>query len=355
MDKIDIYQQQTLKITSGKKSQSVELGADIIEAGFLHKFPGPTLAIFLYLITHFEGNNYFITTTIETICRNVPYEIKKVNEGLNLLQENDIIMINKLDDKNEELQIYINFEKVADLSEDKKPDNKTTNQKDNNSSASSTESGQRNEHNQQEILKSFIPEDLDNRAALKEIDKWQNDFDKKVIQELIRRVKKWQKNNNHDTKQAYYYLKTIIEDWYDKEIFSYERLQHFDQLYRETKELAQTYGLNNWKNVNTVQMKTFKSWLTDDFSLSLEVAKLAIKEAIKRKKDGQPSLKYIEDNYIIPWKNAEIKTTQQAKNYLAENRNSNHRQSTQQNDKTETTSWDTFPWKINKITQGGTS
>ena len=343
MEKANIFQQQTLKITSGKKSQSIELGADIIEAGFLNKFPGPTLAIFLYLVTHFDKNQYYITTRIQNIEDNIPYNKKTIHEGLEYLENNDIIMINRKNNSSKNLEIYFDFEQLADLeqtdSDSQKKQPKQT-----------KKTSQKTDNKLFEQLKAFIPDGYNKNNEHKLLKEWLQDFDHKVVAELIRRVQKWQKNNNHNQEQVYRYLKKISQDWYDKKIFSYERLQQFDRMYRETRELAQTYGIKNWNNVTPVHMNTFHSWLTEDFSLSIEVAKFAIQTAIKRKSDGQPSLKYIEDNYINPWKKAQIKTVAQAKSYMQKSNNS-YKQ-TQKSEKT-TDTWEQFPWQIEKTTQGG--
>ncbi len=392
MVKMNIHQQSTLRMISGEKGQSVEIDGSIIDSGFLKKFPGSTLSIFMYLVTHFDKNNYFITTRVDEICSKIPYTKNEVQQGLDSLQNNDLIMINDQAYENDKFQIYINFEKVAHISEKDNDEKEQFAAEKESASRPKTEkkeyaeqsiktgnnlqeSGGQNPENLKhlKIIQKFIPENKDTTAEMQKIKKWLNDFDKKVIKELILRVKKWQKKNNKNTEQAYYYMNSIIEDWYEKESFSYEKLQHFDQMYRETRELAEIYGIDSWKNVDTVQMKTFKSWLTDDdFSLSLEVAKYAVKQAIIRKSDGQPSLKYIEDNYIRPWKNAEIRSVQEAKNYLArqDNRNFTHPKnnqntqdkqkssgSSQKNSSSRTaskkSSWNNFPWKLDKITQGG--
>lgn len=63
-------------------------------------------------------------------------------------------------------------------------------------------------------------------------------------------------------------------------------------------------------------MEIFQSWLTGDFPLSKSVACFAIQQAIRRKKGARPSLKYIEDNFISPWKQARIKSIDQAEALL---------------------------------------
>jgi len=91
-------------------------------------------------------------------------------------------------------------------------------------------------------------------------------------------------------------------------------------------------------------METFKNWISGKNGLSFSLAKFAIKEAIKRKKDGQPSLKYIEDNFINPWKKANIKNNEQARKYLNKK---NILNKTQQNKKKKSAQWNDFSWNFN--------
>ena len=363
MDKINIFQQRTLKITSGQKSQSVELDANIIEAGFLHKFPGSTLAIFLYLVTHFDKNQYFITTDINTLAEHLPYEIKTIENGLEHLEKDDIIMINHINKTIEKLQIYFNFEKLAEIkTETVSSKMKRSEQSQNNNKNKQSKQNIPQPKKQDDFfsrLEAFIPEGYKKEKEIKVLKQWLQDFEQEVLEELIRRVEKWRDNNNQNREQCYHYLKAIINDWYDKEIYTYKKLQHFDRMFRETRELAKIYGIKNWNNVTSVHMNTFKSWLSGESSLSMEVAKFAIKTAIKRKSDGQPSLKYIEDNFINPWKKASIKTVKEARKYLHKNRGSykdkkNNKQYSSSKKENNNQAWENFPWQIDKITQGGT-
>lgn len=334
MTDFKILQQNTMKFSTENDNncQSVAISEDIINKGFLKKFPGSTLAIFLYLITHLDKNNFFITTSVNSINEKLPYNQEEIKKGLNILSEKDIIMIDSKEnkDKKNNFKIYINFEEVIKNNFDKKKKDKTKSE---------------NISNHLKQLMLFVPEKKINQSIINDFNKWIDDFEPEVIKELIRRVNKWCKNNNNETEEAYHYLKAIVKDWYKKKIFTYERLQFFDKLYQETRELAQTYGIKQWQNINSVQMQTFKSWLNGDFALSLPVAKFAIKEAIKRKKDGQPSLKYIEDNYIKPWKKENIKTVKQAQMFL-----NNYKKNSGQNKKQQKTNWESFPWELDKIT-----
>src|SRR6056297_2925627 len=174
-----------------------------------------------------------------------------------------------------------------------------------------------------------------------------NDFEAKLIKELVRRTYKWVNKNNKNKKEGFYYVDGIVDDWYSKEIFDYERIKYFDKLYRDTNELAKCYGFKNWHNINKAQMEIFHSWLNDKDGLSLTIAKYAIKEAFRKKSDGQPSLKYIEDNFIIPLKENNTKSKSQAKKVL--NNNSFQAEQTDQTNKGSETSWETFEWDIEDL------
>ena len=371
MSKLNIFQQNNVKITGDEISQSIEIDKEVIDNGFLKNFPDSTLSIFLYLTTHIKNNNS-VTIKPANISECLPFKLKTIIKGLNYLEENDIINVIH-NENNPSFKIKINFESISQSRNDSGIEDSDKNTENTNSenidlpykdiirkdSVSIKELT--------EVLVSFIPFDKKKEEIKNNINQWIEDFETEVLQELIRRVLKWQKNTNHTKEKAFYYMKAIIEDWYDKEVFTYDRLQYFDQLYRETRELANIYGVKSY-NLDSVQMKTFKNWLTDDFALSLSVAKYAIRQAIKRKKDGQPSIQYIEDNFIKPWKKAEIRTVHQAKKYLESNRKSNNDSNNSHNSTTNTTEtqsnvsndnsktqnksdWDDFSWDLDELMQ----
>ena len=369
---LDIYQQNKIKITVGDKSQSVEISQNAVKAGFLKKFPDSSLSVFIYLITHLKNDNSVFVDP-STITDQLPYKLKTIIKALNYLEKNDIITIlqEKSSGSEENLYIKINLENL--ILEQTNKNLKTTDNNSNNdtgtdaggtnSDINSTTNNLNSRKDLKLALINFIPFDKDKQKVTEDIEQWLKDFEPKQVKELIRRVNKWQHNTNSTTDKAFYYLKAIVKDWYEKEIFSYDRLQYFDQLYRETKKLAKIYGIKP-QNLNSVQMQTFKNWLTEDFALSMEVVQFAIKEAIKRKKDGQPSLKYIEDNFIKPWKKAGIRNKKQAQKVLNSSYNkkenqkensSNSNKKTQFNSKKQSSDiqWEDFPWNVDKISQGG--
>lgn len=356
MKKINVTQQQKIQFSLENSSQSVEIGNTAIEAGLLRKLPGACLSIFLYLVTHIEKNNVVLSNP--TIISNyLPFNLKQIKEGLEHLEARDFIEIDEHREGNYNYRIYLKLEQLSFS-----PDNNNVIEfKDkqklrqhiiNNKSVSRQEL--------EKALFSFFPNNKNPNLIQDNIKQWLSDFEPPLIQELIRRVNKWEQNYNKSLNEVFYYLQGIIDDWYLKEIFTYDKLKHFDQLFRETREIAAAYGLKQWQNINQFQIETFKSWLNDDFPLSTSVIKYAIKKAIKRKRDGKPSLQYIEDNYIIPWKKAGIKNTKEAKKFLHNKRfqsNKNHNlsqnKSVQNNNKKEenreSTDWNYFPWEIEQL------
>ena len=157
------------------------------------------------------------------------------------------------------------------------------------------------------------------RQSGEEVERWCKDFPAGLLQELLRRVRKWLGYPQNPHERAHYYLRAIVSDWYEKGIFSREKLQEYDRLYRETRELARIYGFKNYHQLNPVQLETLQGWLTGTRGLSLEIACWAVRQAVRHKRDGSPSLDYIERNYIKPLKQAGVKNIDQAAEVLGEN------------------------------------
>ncbi len=174
---------------------------------------------------------------------------------------------------------------------------------------------------EQELVKGLVlilaPEKL-TPFLRSEIEDIMGTFSPEIVRELIRRVKK-AVDENPDLRPLPY-LRAIVKDWVNNEIFTYEDLQKADKLHRETYELALEFGLQRAKELTPYHKQTILSWITqkdeDDYALSADVARLAIQEAIKRKRDGRPSLDYIERNFIIPWKKAGISSREEAQEFL---------------------------------------
>ncbi|MFW6034826.1 MAG: hypothetical protein ACOCRZ_01090 [Halothermotrichaceae bacterium] len=322
-ENITINQQKKIIISGNNSSQSVEISKSAVNNGFLKNFSGPGLAIFLYLITHINDSNYLETnpTIISSYISN-SYTIDDIKKSLKDLEKNNIIKISPKRKGSYTYKITIqrinarqDFTTKKDTNAKKTIDlKKYFNRTDLRQQVLTTSSPGR-EKLFLAIL-TFVPPGTNIEMVETEIINWLNTFDTKMIKELIRRVDKWIKKYDNPPEEAYNYLRGIVDDWYQKEIDDYQGLQHFDQLYRETKELAAVYGFKEWHNVKPAHMETFKSWLTEDFPLSLPVIKFAIKEAFKRKSDGQPSLTYIENNFIKPFKKSGVKNLNNAKSVV---------------------------------------
>jgi len=367
-------------VSTNKCNSSIEIGDCAIDQGFLLQFPGVTLALFLYLITHANGR-HVIETNPTIISRYLPnsYSIADINEGLKYLEKHDIIEFSEKRDGDYTYQIKVNPARLGNNLETQEKSNSLEADSlnkaidmdlDNNHSNSnpSNEVGQDClYYDQPEIRKeiltisspsrsqlfqailTFVPPEENITILETTINQWLEDFDCKLIKELIRRVNKWLVKYDNPPDRAFRYLNGIIDDWHKKEIKSYQDLKYFDKLFRETRELAQMYGLSDWHNVKPIHMKTFNRWLKEDFPLSTAVVKFAIKEAFRRKKDGQPSLKYIEDNFIKPWKKNKVRDCEQAMSLLKKNdyKANKRKVSTGARPKSNTKkqgSWEDFSW-----------
>jgi len=89
---INIKQQKKINICSDEDLFSIEIGRSVIDNGLLKQFPGSTLPIFLYLISHLENDNYVNTnTTIISSYLPDSFELKEIEEGLKLLQKLELI------------------------------------------------------------------------------------------------------------------------------------------------------------------------------------------------------------------------------------------------------------------------
>ncbi len=340
MTEISFEQLSKIRICKAGESQTIEIGRKVIETGFLQKFPGSTLPILLYLLSIVDENGYLRTNPV-TIASFLPCNPEEIKEGLSTLAEQEIIHINSERDGDYTYLIKINLQALDFNPQDT---NEITGQKTRNISSQELIS----------TLKAYTPSGVNTN-----IEEWIDDFEPELIKELLRRVDKWFVNQHQQSpEKRFYYLMGILDDWYEKKIFSYEKLRHYDRLYRETRELASTYGLNKWQNINPALMETFKSWISGENGLGLSVAKLAIKEAVKRKKDGQPSLKYIEDNFINPWKETGIQNIQQAKQLLKSQENKPRQSKTDSPSRQDSPSgesyhknydWEYFPWDIGNL------
>ena len=348
MENIKLIEHKKIRICCDDEKQSIELGRESINNGFLKSLPGPSLPVFIYILTHLDNDNT-IKTNPAIIAGFLALDRETTKKGLTILENNNYIKIDKNRTGNYSHKITVNLNKI---------DNSCFINDNINNKNDNLISFREKVINEKEVKKtdikkallSFLPDNIDHSMLIEEIECWIDDFDKNILKELVRRTNKWIKKNNKNKKEGFYYLHGIIDDWYNKEIFDYERLKHFDKMYRETNELAKCYGLKNWYNVTETQMEIFHDWLNKNEGINLSIAKYAIKEAFKRKSDGQPSLKYIEDNFIIPLKNNKVRNINQADQVLntqkKENKNNRTKKSKNSN---ENNSWNTFEWDIEDL------
>ncbi|TDP17983.1 DnaD domain protein [Halanaerobium congolense] len=294
------YYKKSIDLSENESRQLLTLGDSLIEKGFLRQFSGDETKVLLYLLTHLkQGNEIEIELPLAAGALGLKIEnLRKLISNLTNLG-----VINRRTAEGENFfNSYLNLDAIIKKKEKArvKNDFSTTGseirqQLINSNSASENEIAA--------ALISFLPPANRNIHRREEIKSWLNDFENQMLKELVRRVDKWLKRQggSDHLQGAYAYLKAIIDNWYQEEITSYEKLQQQDKLHRETKELARAYGIRSFSS-NTAQLKTFQSWLTGEQALSKELALAAIREAVRRKRDGQPSLKYVEDNFINPIK-----------------------------------------------------
>lgn len=324
MGKAFVNEQKKIMISNINTTRSIEIGDAAIDCGFLLQFPGVTLPIFLYLATHMD-DDYLIRTSPTIISTYLPdtYTVEDIYAGLCHLKNEGIIDCSGEREGDYTYLIRVNIDNIRQASHP----------------APETKKGLKNiyfndRELRQEILQlprpcraelfqgilTFVPPEEDLELLEGKITQWLEDFPADMIKELIRRVDKWQARYDNPAEGTFHYLKGIIDDWYKKETFTYEKLQDQDKLFREIREISRLYGLAEWHNISPVQLETFRNWLQEDYPLSAEIVKLAIREAFRRKKDGQPSLQYIEDNFIKPFKEKKIRDTGEALKLLQKNR-----------------------------------
>lgn len=183
-----------------------------------------------------------------------------------------------------------------------------------------------------------------------ELNDWITAFETPMIQELIRRTQK--KVEADPTTPALAYARGIVQNWYEEGISTYKELQAADKLYREIQELAAEYGLP-YSSLKPPQKRILRSWMMesgeDDFALSKEVCKLAIQRAFKEKRDGQPSLDYIENNYIKPLKRSRAKNTEEARRVLNDKSSPVKTRGTAHQKSNKKYKWEDFFWDFDKF------
>jgi hypothetical protein len=294
------YYKKNIDLSENESRQLLTLGDSLIEKGFLRQFSGDQTKVLIYLLTHLKEDNE-IEIELPLAAGALGMGIDSLETSLSGLAKTAILNRQSTEEQNF-FHCFLNLEAVL-----------TKNNKDSVAQKSSTtgsevrqqliNSTSASENEIAAALISFLPPANRNIHRREEIKSWLNDFEAQMLKELVRRVDKWLKRQggSDHLQGAYAYLKAIIDNWYQEEITSYEKLQKQDKLHRETKELARAYGIRSFSS-NTAQLKTFQSWLSGGQALSKELGLAAIREAVRRKRDGQPSLKYVEDNFINPIK-----------------------------------------------------
>ncbi|MGM0500169.1 MAG: DnaD domain protein, partial [Bacillota bacterium] len=294
------YYKKNIDLSEAESRQLLTLGDSLIEKGFLRQFSGDETKVLIYLLTHLKKDNE-IEIELPLAAGALGLKMGNLRKIISNLAGIGIISRKTTEGENF-FNSFLNLEAVL------KPKEETEQFR--NTSETGSEVRQQlinsNSASEKEIaaaLISFLPPANRNIHRREEIKSWLNDFETPMLKELVRRVDKWLKRQggSDHLQGAYAYLKAIIDNWYQEEITSYEKLQKQDKLHRETKELARAYGIRSFSS-NTAQLKTFQSWLSGEQALSKELALAAIREAVRRKRDGQPSLKYVEDNFINPIK-----------------------------------------------------
>ncbi|MGM0410295.1 MAG: DnaD domain protein [Bacillota bacterium] len=353
MANISFSKKKKIVITKSEENQSLEIGKNAVDSGLLKKIPADSLSLYIYILTHLDENEQ-LKINLNNIKSFLPLSIAQINNSLDKLKNNDIISVEKISKLNKKITVNTNF-----LNNNEKKDDIFIHRKSFNNYKEKFNYREKiikkDKVSLSELKKAivtFLDDDIDYRQYNDEINNWLKDFSRELLQELIRRVNKWLKKQkgNRNQDKAFYYLRGIVDDWYKKEIYNLDKLKYFDRLYRETKDLAKIYGIK-WKEINPTQLETLKSWLVDDFALSSSLVEYAIKAAVKRKRDGQPSLKYIEDNFIKKLKENKIRSVREAQRYFNKNKykktnNKKDKEKKGNEKKDKVKSWDNFYWDL---------
>lgn len=350
------FRQEGISFKGSPASRTVSLGTDLINRGFLTQFPGSSLAAFLLLASKGAELEAKKLSLQELNCL-IPGSLDEVITGLEYLQEREIIVFEKSNPQQKRFDLR-SLKKEEKIYISLNPSGLMPSQK-NEEPAPTTI----NDNDLVKKLIEFFPGQSGSQArkqAETEIKRWCDDFPPGLIEELLNRVHKWLEHPQNPHERAHYYLRAIISDWYEKEIFSFEKLQEYDRLYRETRELARIYGFKNYHQLNPIQLETLQSWLKGGQGLSVQLACWAVKKAVKQKRDGRPSLDYIERNYIQPLKDAGVQNTEAAEAFFNK-RSKEYHQKDSSNDTANNTididdetdeeeftcdlSWDSLEWE----------
>lgn len=310
------FYKEELDFTEKESRQILSISDTIIDKGFLRQFSGSEVKLLLYLLTHRQKEK-LIKIELPLAAAALGIDIKELKDILKSLSDKSI-----LSNRQQKTSHLLSYQLELKHLFNNKFEEKTDSQAEEELSGAELRRQviQTNIVSKKEIaaaLISFLPPSQRNINRREEIKGWLQDFELKMLKELVRRVNKWleRQGGGDYLNGSFAYLRAIIESWYEEDITTYEKLQQQDKLHRETRELAQAYGINSFSS-NTAQLKTFQSWITGEQALSKELALAAIREAVRRKRDGQPSLKYVEDNFINPIKELGINNLGDFKRWL---------------------------------------
>ena len=327
------FYKKNIDLSERQSRQTVTIADTLLEKGLLRNYTGDECKILLYLFTHRRKEN-IAEIELPLAAAGLGIEMESLKESLNSLIDKKVLKTEA--SQNSKFLTY--RLKLNNLITEVKEKTEIKNEAEVSAQELRRQVIQSKATSESEIaaaLISFIPPENRNIHRREEIKGWLNDFELKMLKELIRRVDKWlQREGGGDFMVgSFSYLRKIVQSWYEEEITSYEKLQQQDKLYRETRELAKAYGINAFSS-NTAQLKTFQSWLSGEQALSKELALAAIREAVRRKRDGQPSLKYVEDNFINPIKELNINNLADFKRWLQKEMDNNAGEADQRDQKT---------------------
>ncbi len=335
LGKLKIYRTQELILDengnhSVQVNQSVMLSKEAIDAGFLKELPDSLLSIYLYILTHI-GADFSLTTTLEEISEFVPRSPIEIELALRMLENRGYIQLQEQTgvEKNyiitlatpPKLSAKQNDFSDLNLTYDSKTTSTTPSQNTDQTDKTISYILQQKAFSENDLVRAIgilIPAQKIDSGFRQEVDYWFNTFDKDVIKELIRRTDEARQRDPDINCQAY--MRKIANEWIAEQIFTKDDLSKSDKLYRETRSLIEEFGIEYQKQMTRTHWQTIHNWMNsadkDDFALSFEVVKYAIQEAIRRKSDGRPSLRYIENNYIKPLKEQKVKTMDEAQKFI---------------------------------------
>lgn len=302
-------------------SQSIEITKEAITSGFLTNFTGEMLSVYLYILTHLK-KDLTLTTTMNDLNNLLAGNSLEVKTALTMLETADYIKIVENEDWTQ-LTISLSNLRAENLAqaqpEDLVVNGQPTACKRNDSLLEYLFRQKTfSEKDLVRAISSMVPAQGLTQTFRQEIEYWFQTFEKDVIKELIRRTDEtWQRDPDLNC-QAY--MRKIANEWIADQIFTTSDLEKSDKMYRQIKTLLKEFGIDRQKEMTRTHWQTVYSWINhesdQDFALSLHVAKFAIQEAIRRKSDGRPSMNYIEDNFITPFKAKKVKTIEEARSIL---------------------------------------